>query len=271
MTHVLATVATLLLLCLAAASGRYLRPRLPETLRTRETIETMQLMIGMLVTFAAIVLGLLTASVKSRYDDAGRARQEYALQLTQLDRCLRDYGPGAEPIRADLKSYTAAVIASTWPAEPRPVGVTYPDPSRMPLVGADPVLGDLMHAIGLEIRHLDPGRPVLVRIVDDCLAVYLDVLKARRTVIEDAGATLSLPFYCILVFWLMVIFAAFGLAAPRNHLSLLGMFLCAVSLSSAIFVILALSQPYGGALSISSDAMREALAHMMAPDSRTGR
>ncbi len=76
---------------------------LPEAHRARETIETMQLMIGMLVTFAALVLGLLTASVKAEYDSAMRDRQDYALQLTQFDQCLRNYGPGAEAARTLLR------------------------------------------------------------------------------------------------------------------------------------------------------------------------
>jgi hypothetical protein len=75
----------------------------PETHRTHETIETMQLMITMLVTFAALVLGLLIASVKNSYDNAGRDRQGYALQLTQLDRCLRDYGAVVDSMRDLLK------------------------------------------------------------------------------------------------------------------------------------------------------------------------
>ncbi len=53
-------------------------------------------MIGMLVTFTALVLGLLTASVKTAFDRAGRDLQDYALELTQLDQCLRNYGPGTE-------------------------------------------------------------------------------------------------------------------------------------------------------------------------------
>jgi hypothetical protein len=60
-----------------------------------------------------------------------RSRQEYALQLKELDRCLRNYGAGADAARAYLKSYTAAAIASIWPSEPPPGGVHYPDISGM--------------------------------------------------------------------------------------------------------------------------------------------
>lgn len=260
-----ASLGTLALLCLSASLGRYVRQRLPETHRTHETIETMQLMIGMLVTFAALVLGLLTASVENSYDNARRDRHAYALVLTDLDQCLRDYGPGSASARADLASYTAAVIASTWPHEAPPKGVSYPNTAGMPVVGADPTLAGIMNRVGQAIRQLNPTQPFRSKTADDCRTTYGDVLRARRAVIEDVGGSFSTPFYCILVFWLMVIFVAFGLAAPRNNVALIGIVLCAISLSSVVFVISDLSQPYRGLMSISSTDMRAALAHMRSP------
>jgi hypothetical protein len=253
------------LLCVSAGVGIYVRPRLPEHHRARESIELMQLVIGMLVTFAALVLGLLTASVKNSYDAASHARHEYALQLTQLDRCLRDYGPTADPARAGLRSYTAAVIASTWPSEPLPAGVSYPNTADMPRVGASPVLAELMNQVGIEINNLDTSNVNQARIAELCREEYRDVIRARMDVIEDTSTALSTPFYRILVFWLMVIFASFGLIAPRHSVSLISIGLCAASLSSAIFVILELNQPYLGTFTISSDTMRAALSAMMAP------
>jgi hypothetical protein len=265
MTDVWAASTVFVLLCASAGLGCYIRPRLPATHRTRETVETMHLLIGMLVTFAALVLGLLTASVKSTYDDASHDRQDYALQLTQLDRCLRNYGPGGDAARDILRSYTAAVVASTWPSEPRPAGVDYPDPASLPRVGESSVLAGLMNRIDLELQHTKAAGPFQTGVLDECLSDYKNVLRARLTVIEAVRASISVPFYRVLVFWLMVIFATFGLVTPRNSLSLLGIVLCAVSLSSAIFVISDLAQPYGGVFTITSTDMRTALATMMAP------
>ena len=260
-----ASVTTFVLLCLSVWVGRFIHARLPETYRTRETVETMQLVIGMLVTFAALVLGLLTASVKTSYDHADRDRHAYALRLTQLDRCLRDYGPETAHARGDLARYTAAVIASTWPHEPPPPNsIGYPNTAGMPVVGASPVLGELMDRIGQQIRSLDPKTQLAVNTADDCRNFYRDVLQVRQEVIEDAGASLSRPFFWILVFWLMVVFLALGLAAPRNRVAALGILLCAISLSSAILVIADLSQPYRGLMAISSGDMRTALAEMTA-------
>jgi hypothetical protein len=124
-----------------------------------------------------------------------------------------------------------------------------------------------MNRIDLELRHMQPAGAFQASIRQNCLEILRDVARARRLVIESVSRKISLPFQAILVFWLMIIFATFGLAAPCNSLSLIGMVLCAVSLSSALFVIADLSQPYGGLFAIASADMRAALAQMMAPGS----
>jgi hypothetical protein len=98
----------------------------------------------------------LTTSVKEGFDSAYNARGQYAGELAQMDRCLRDYGPETAPIRAQLKSYAAAVIASTWPDEPPPKGVEYPNTAEMPLTGETPVLSDIINDVGLGTRSLEP-------------------------------------------------------------------------------------------------------------------
>ena len=262
------TLIVFALLSGCAWLGRFVRPRLPESHRARETVEIMQTMVGMLVTLAALVLGLLTASVRSGYDGARHDRQQYALQISGLDRCLRNYGPEADGIRGMLASYVAGVIASTWPAERPPSGIAYPDTARMARIGFNAQLAGLMNESGIAIRSLRPAGALQVATLEDCRADYRDVLVARRAVLADIGVSISPPFYEVLVFWLMIIFGAFGLLAPRNNLSTIAVVFCAVSLSSAVLVILDLSHPYGGFFSVSSEDMRGALANIMAPERR---
>ena len=111
--------------------------------------------------------------------------------------------------------------------------------------GEVPAHADLMNHAGLEISRFNPTDASQARIAENCRQDYRDVLRARFSVLETKHARLSAPFYWILVFWLMIIFASFGLVAPRHSLSLISIALCAVSLSTAIFVIFDLSRPYG--------------------------
>ena len=127
MPYLLSTFYLFILLGVAAAFGFFVKTRLPERHRSRDSFELVQTSITLLVTFTAIVLGLLTNSVKSGFDSAYNVRGRYAAALAQLDSCLDDYGPQTSPMRGQLRSYTAAVIASTWPDEPPPQGVSYPD------------------------------------------------------------------------------------------------------------------------------------------------
>ena len=88
-------------MCVSAAMGFFIHSRLSEKHRSPESIALVQLMITLLVTFTAIVLGLLTTSVKAGFDAAYSARGDDAAQLAQLDRCLRDYGPETAPFASN--------------------------------------------------------------------------------------------------------------------------------------------------------------------------
>jgi hypothetical protein len=178
------------ILCASAALGFFVHPRLPERHRSAQSIALVKLAITLLVTFTAIVLGLLTTSVKAGFDDAYKARGDNAAQLAQLDRCLRDYGPETAAIRAELRGYVAAVIASTWPDEPRPVGVTYPDPSKMALTGEAPLLSDILNEVGLQVRSLQPADAVRKNLMAACVEQYRDLLKARWRVIEGVRGSI---------------------------------------------------------------------------------
>jgi uncharacterized membrane protein len=66
----------------------------------------------------------------------------------------------------------------------------------------------------------------------------------------------------VLVFWLTIIFTSFALFGPRNATVMAVLLVCALSASSAIFLILDLDQSFTGTLQASSAPLRQALAHL---------
>ena len=66
----------------------------------------------------------------------------------------------------------------------------------------------------------------------------------------------------MLLFWLAVVFGAFGLNAPHNLLPYVMIGLAAISVPSAVFVILELDQPFQGIFTVSSEPLRHALTHL---------
>lgn len=177
-------------------------------------MELVGLAISLLVTFTAIVLGLLTTSVKGGYDAAYTARGAFAGELAQLNRCLVDFGPETAAARGELRSYVAGIIASTWPEEAPPAGVTYPDVSEMARTGANPVLADMLDNIGQRVRALQGQDERSRNQAAACRQQFEIVTQSRWAVIEGLRRSISTPFFWVLMFWLVILFASFGLRAP---------------------------------------------------------
>jgi hypothetical protein len=263
MREVLWTIVLFAFLVAGATGGVLLRARIPEPHRNQPTMEFLRIVTALLVTFAALVMSLILASVRNSYDAAFHDRSHYAASLAELDSCMRDYGAELAGARVKLHQYTAAVIASTWPDEPRPEGVGYPDPTQMPRFGEVPVLAGVMGEIGLAIAGLNPRDSLHQSLSARCTGDYRDVINARWAVIEDVHGSLSAPFAGVLMFWLTLVFLSFGLQAPRNMLAGVVIGIGIVSVTSVMFVILDLDLPYGGLFGIPSTSMRLALTDML--------
>src|SRR5207249_3254583 len=77
---------------------------------------------------------------------------------------------------------------------------------------------------------------------------------------EQLQTSIPKPFMVVLIFWLAVIFGSFGLFAPGNGTVSMALFVCALSIAGAMFLILEMDEPFGGAIRISSAPVRDALA-----------
>ena len=60
--------------------------------------------IGLVATMTALILGLITASAKSSFDEVDIAVESSAGDVLTLDRLLARYGPETRELRADLQS-----------------------------------------------------------------------------------------------------------------------------------------------------------------------
>ncbi len=263
MIELLTSVLIMLVLLASALGGIALQHRLPPSHRDKRTVDSVLLIAGMFVTFSSLVLSLLTYSVEGSFQAAGSALRGYSSNLIQLNRTLGEYGPETAPAQHLLRAYTAGAIASTWPTERPPAGNDYPRHSiNQPGSLESLSLGDLLHRIESDIRRLQPQDAFHRQLVHDCLRQYSQLLQTRWTVIEDARSTISIPFLAVLVLWLTILFVSFGLTAPRNKLVYVMISLCAFAIGAAIFVILEMATPLTGFIIISSQPMRDALAHM---------
>jgi hypothetical protein len=259
-------VLSLLLMVGSFWGGLIVQRFLRDVHRSRESVESIRVVITLLVTFAALVLGLLISSSQARFSASEASLRGLSIQITELDQRLREYGSTADPLRVELILYTKAAIADTWPDEPAPPG-NYPRHLRR--VGDNELesaeLGALLNQIDMAIRHLTPDNAFQSSIAASLQTRMVALLDQRWNLIVNAEPSLSWPFVAILVFWLGVIFVIAGLSSPRNLLVFTVTMLATVSLASSIFLALELDTPVTGFIALSSAPLRNALLHITLP------
>ncbi len=252
----------LLLLC-TSGIGMALRPRLRDKHLASDTVDHVRLVVSILVTLTALVLGLVLTNVKSSFDTFDSRMRAFAGDLSNLDIHLQEYGDEAKPIRAMLREYVAAAIADSWRDEPQPTGVY---PRFSPSSGVERrELGVLLVKIDMAIHKLDPPDGFHQRLTQSLSNQVDEALAARRRVIETAHDTITWPLMVAICAWLAVVFGVFGLLAPRNAVVHLTIVICALCVASAIFLIDDFDSPFNGLLQVSSDSMRDTLSHIDEP------
>ena len=232
-------------------------PYLPERHRSRDTLDMVRLVSSLLVTFASLVLGLLTSTVNTAFVTIGNDVNELAGHIQQTDTCLRAYGSEADPIRAQLRDYVRAAVASTWPSDAEP-GAR----SAVPPAAESQLLDTALQHVRLGLIRLDPPDAMRAKIVTLCLADFAKLYDLRWRVVAESHGSISVPFYRVLVVMLVAVFASFGLSSPRNFVAWLAVGLAAMTMAAALFVVLELDDPIDGLIRISSESMRTALAEL---------
>jgi hypothetical protein len=243
-------IASIVFVCAfgGALLGMLLQTVLPEHHLNEASKDIVKLVTGMIATLAALVLGLLVASAKTSFDSANEGFRQSSARIILLDRALAQYGPETKDLRELLRRSATARIEQLFPK----------DRSAHSTLGAQQ---GTAAAEGMQqrIRALSPQNDAQRALQSRALELVDAVTQARWMAVEEEDNTIPAPFLVVLVFWLSAMFASFGLFAPRNGIAVVVLFMGAVSLAAAIFLIEELYDPLGGVIAVSSAPMYKAL------------
>jgi len=228
--------------------GARLRTRLPSEHLSHDSREIIKLGIGLIATLVALILGLLVATAKSSFDAKGAEIKQIAAKIVQMDRVLRQFGPEAAGVRRTLHALVAARVERPWMEETRAVD--------------DAALASRLDEFVDSILALHPANERQQWLKSRALQLSNEALSLRWLFAQDVESTLSRPLLVVLVFWLAVIFASLGLFAPRNATVFVVLAFCALSVSTAVFVVLEFDRPFSGLIELSREPFRTALRQL---------
>ncbi len=232
-----------------ALVGIFLHGKLPEHHRAADAKDVVKLVMGLIATIAALVLSLLIATAHSSYDTQESEVQALGVHIIQLDAILAHYGPDAQEARGLLRQIVVAQLKHIWPDD-----------------GADsvnlraPIPRDTAENLRERVANLAATTDAQRFSKTRALELLTGMGETRGLLYEQAGGSLSWPFFVILVFWVVVLFVGFGFLARSNATVLVALFVGALSVAGAIFLIIEMNRPYSGLMRISSAPIRSALA-----------
>lgn len=246
-------IASIVFVCVFASAllGLFLRTALPEHHLSEDSTGVVKLGTGLLATLAALVLGLLIASAKTTFDKIKDEVTQSAAKVVQLDRALALYGPETKEARDLLHGALASAIELLFSGEGS--GLAKLDaPERLAR----------MEQIQAKLRELAPRNDAQRSLQSRALELCNEVAQMRWLLIVQGEGSIPTPFLVVLVLWLAIIFAGFGLLSAKNATVVAILVVCALSVSGAIFLIEEMDRPFDGLMKISSAPLRNALAHL---------
>src|SRR5262249_33074533 len=203
---------------------------LPEHHLSADSKDFVKLGMGMIATLTALVLGLLIATAKGAYDGQSSEVAELSAKVILLDRALAKYGPETKEARDLLRTAVAAILERLWPEDgARPANLA-PGEARA-----------AMEAMYDKVAELSPQNDAQRALKARALDIMADIAQARLRLFARGDSSLPLPFLVVVVFWLTILFAGYGLLAPRNTTVMVVLIVCTLSVAGAIFLMLELS------------------------------
>ena len=247
------TVALIAFACIfgGALLGLRIRSFLPDHHMSAEAKDIVKLGAGLIATLAALVLGLLVSSAKGTLDTMNTGLTQEGAKTIVLDRVLASYGPETKEVRGLLHGLIAGTIDQIWPE----------DKTRH--VHLRTIEGSTnVERFQDKLRGLSPRSDSQRQLQSQALQIVADLAQTRWILIAQTQQALPAVFVVVLLFWLTVLFAGFGVMSPVNATVITVLFICALSVSGAIFLILEMYTPLDGIIKVSSAPLHKALDNL---------
>ena len=235
------------LLLAGAFAGWKMRHRLPAHHLADETKSLVSMSTAVVATVSALVLGLLISNANTTFTRLGGEVTSLSAEILRLDQILRRYGSAADPARETLREYAEQKTADLFPEDDAHVDL------------ADSSTYELLQRLEDMLLALKPANSRDQWWLGQATTLAAKIGDTRWLLAQQVGQGTPKAFVALLVFWLIFLFASFGLFAPHNWTSAVVLTLCALAVAGAVAGFLELEQGFGQLIRVSPEPMRQAV------------
>jgi hypothetical protein len=248
---IIISLITFVLTFAASLCGLFLRFMLPDNHLNEHARDVVKIGSGLIATMAALILGLLINSAYNSLDAVSNELAQTSTTIVELDQTLAAYGPETAELRRLLRKCVEAVLESKGPENVVKEGTTEKFD-----------LEETLRKMQSKLRSISPQNKTQTILRSQAYQEIKQVTHSRLLLLGRGHKRISGIFLIVLIFWLVVIFVSFGLLAPHNWTVIGVLFVCALSVSAAIFILTAMNSPYRGVISVSTAPLRSALEQL---------
>lgn len=234
----------------AAMVGIWIGARLPESHRTNDSRNVVAISMAMVSTLTALVLGLLLSVANTSFRENQEQLMSTSSDLIRMDHLLRLYGPEANEPRVLLRQYAQSMLQDVFPPDDRQRNVE--NEATLDLVARAENKAALLTPANDTQRWLQPH---ILDVSDKIIQEHFALVKQRLDAIPNALMVLML-------LWLVLLFASFGLFAPPHLTSVLVLMMSSGAASGAVLLIIELETPNRGFVHLSPDPLQHAIEVM---------
>jgi hypothetical protein len=249
MYSLLVFLVTFVSIALGGALGMLVRIRLPQA-QLSEAREVIRLGTGLMGSVAALVLGLMIASAKNSFDSQVANVRQLAANIILLDELLEQYGPETRQARVMIRDAARITVRRIWRENTEAEHAETFSPS-----GA-------ATRFFLTVESLSPNSDLQRAIKPRILEVGTELARTRLLMFVHFDNPIPPPLLAIMILWLAVIFASFTLFADVNLVVATASLIYALAVSSALFLIVDMSQPFSGLMKIPSEPLQHVLPQL---------
>jgi len=231
-------------------AGWAAQQRLPKHHLTDETKNLVSVSMAVVATLSALVLGLLLSNANTLFTEVGGQMTAQSAQILRLDHILRRYGPETAQAQELLRQYAERKTDDLFPYNSADVRLN------------DQSTYELLQRLEDSLLVLKTGNSRDQWWLGQAMTLAGKTGDVNWLLAQEVGQGTPKAFLALLVFWLILLFASFGLFAPKNFTSVVILTLCAIAVAGAIGMILELQEGFGGLIHVSPQPMRQAVAEL---------
>ena len=248
MTSILIAVAVMIVTFGSGLVGLYLQRRLPEHHMSGGSKDMILAVIGLITLLLALVLGTLVGNTYAFFAMQKSELETMASRALLVDQALAQYGPEAKPARDKLREALGQSYDLFWRGADS-------DPDQLKVEVALTrwkAVSDVLGSLGATTAAQKEA---------------LAVAKSDFGLMEQTRLLMSLqlsspvawPLIISVLGWSMFLFCGFGVLSGANPTTVVALGLGAVSVASAMFLVLDLSQPYSGLFRVPATALQQTI------------